>query len=192
MSRGNADELEFDLRSLRGVMNVGLTASADGSVRLIVVASREAVEAVRIEARPLADLYGFQLPIDVTNPPEAPESVLAKAAAASLLKAEFDPTDGCAEVTLNAGDRMATARSNSGPLIGGAEATLAALRDLGLEPRAYLAGVNKVDSAPDAPVVVKLHCIDNDEDHVGIGSAGDVVHSAASATLDAVGRCTNA
>ena len=49
----------------------------------------------------------------------------------TLAVAEFNEHDGISEVHLSFGGRTGVGRAGSGPLIGGAEATLGALRDLG-------------------------------------------------------------
>ena len=46
----------------------------------------------------------------------------------ALIRADYDTTDGFCEVQLSVDGRTGIGRAGSGPLIGGAEATLAALR----------------------------------------------------------------
>jgi hypothetical protein len=183
------DELEFELRSLSGVMNVGLTASAGGEKAITVVARRQDLDVVRTEAQLIANLYAPGLTIEVRSAAE-PSSALASATdvVVGLVKAEFDPSDGSAEVTLVYDGALATGRSNSGPLIGAAEATLVALRHLGLDLPVYLAGVSLVDAIPGSPVVVTVRSLGSHEQHTGVAQAAEEALAAVAATLDALSR----
>ena len=69
--------------------------------------------------------------------------------------------------------RVGVGRAGSGPLIGGAEATLAALRDLGYVIPFYLMGVTKVDTVIGCSVIVALRSLSADDDRMGIARADD-------------------
>lgn len=106
----------------------------------------------------------------------------------TLAVAEFNEHDGISEVHLSYGGKMGVGRAGSGPLIGGAEATLAALRDLGYVIPFYLMGVTKVDTVIGGSVIVAVRSLSSDDDRMGIAQAeGDLV-SSAKATLDALNR----
>jgi GGDEF domain-containing protein len=79
-------------------------------------------------------------------------------------------------------------RAGSGPLIGGAEATLSALRDLGDVIPFYLMGVTKVDTVIGCSVIVALRSLAANDDRMGIALAGDDLLAASKATLDALNR----
>jgi hypothetical protein len=183
------EEFEFELRCLPGVTNVGLSTDPESGEKLVIVARRQDVDQVRVEAPVIAGLYAPDLEIEVTSLNEGNEhSGRDDCDAVQLVKAEFNAVDGSAEVVLIYGGALGKARSASGALIGGAEATLDALRSLGHDLPVYLVGVTKVDTSPALPVVVTLRSLDSGEDHVGVGHTGEDVHSAATATLDALVR----
>jgi hypothetical protein len=189
MTRFVDEEFEFELRSLQGVTNVGLATDPGRAERLVVVARRRDVDTVRLEAPVIAGLYAPDLQLEVVALDETSDRFSdGDGETVNVVKAEFNAVDGSAEVTLAYGGVLGTARSDSGPLIGAAEATLAALRDLGQDLPVYLVGVTKVDTSPALPVVVTLRSLDTGEDHVGVGHSGEEVHSAATATLDALSR----
>ena len=101
---------------------------------------------------------------------------------------EFNEHDGVSEVRLSFAGRIGVGRAGSGPLIGGAEATLAALRDLGNVIPFYLMGVTKVDTVIGCSVIVALRSLSADDDRMGIALAHDDLLASAKATLDALNR----
>jgi hypothetical protein len=106
----------------------------------------------------------------------------------TLAAAEFNEHDGISEVHLTYGGRTGVGRAGSGPLIGGAEATLFALRDLGNVIPFYLMGVTKVDTVIGCSVIVALRSLSSDDDRMGIARADSDLVSSAKATLDALNR----
>jgi hypothetical protein len=92
------------------------------------------------------------------------------------------------EVRLAFGGRIGVGRAGSGPLIGGAEATLAALRDLGNVIPFYLMGVTKVNTVIGCSVIVALRSFSANDDRMGIALAHDDLLAAAKSTLDALNR----
>ncbi len=104
------------------------------------------------------------------------------------MNTSFDPETGSSEVELNFAGRLGKGHARSGQLIGGAEATLAALRDLGIEVPYYLASVVNFATPRGWPVVVTFRPFANDSDMYGIALAENDVTSAAMATLNALNR----
>ena len=101
---------------------------------------------------------------------------------------EFNEKDGVSEVHLSYDGRVGVGLSTHGPLIGGAEATLAALRDLGFEIPCYLMAVANVHTATGWPVIVTLRSTEDGTNRIGIAQAEGELLSAAKATLDALNR----
>ena len=106
----------------------------------------------------------------------------------ALEAAEFNEHDGVSEVRLGFAGRVGVGRAGSGPLIGGAEATLDALRDLGNVIPFYLMGVTKVDTVIGRSVIVALRSLAANDDRMGIALAHDDLLASAKATLDALNR----
>ncbi len=102
--------------------------------------------------------------------------------------AEFNQHDGISEIHLLHSGRTGVGRAGSGPLIGGAEATLGALRDLGYVIPFYLMGVTKVDTVVGCSVIVAFRSLSADDDRMGIARADSDLVSSAKATLDALNR----
>ena len=89
---------------------------------------------------------------------------------------------------LNFAGRIGVGHSASGKLIGGVEATLAALRDLTLNVPFYLISVVNVATPRGWPVVVTLRPFARDNDLLGIAQGDNDVTSSAMATLNALNR----
>ncbi len=183
------EDFELELRSLPGVLNVGINHRESGEVDSVVLFIRnQDPEAVRESAAQVASLYYPDAAVVLEEATGEPSVRSGSAARIVLLRAEFNEHDGISEVQLTFAGRIGTGRSGSGPLIGGAEATLAALRDLGHVIPFYLMGVSQVDTVIGCSVIVAFRSLSNDDDRMGIArSAGDLV-SAAKATLDALNR----
>jgi hypothetical protein len=182
------DELEFELRCMSGVVNVGLTVGESGDEAITVVALRQDLDVVRTEAQLIANLYAPGMAIEVTGVVEAPSLPEGGSGIIRLLKAEFDPSDGSTDVTLVCDGQLATGRSISGPLIGAAEATLSALREFDLHLPVYLWGVSLVDAMPGSPVVVTLRALGSSEQFTGVAQATEEPRASVAATLYALGR----
>ena len=105
-----------------------------------------------------------------------------------MIRADYDTSDGFCEVQLSVDGRTGIGRAGSGPLIGGAEATLAALRDLGYDVPYSLMTVTNVTNGRDWPVIVTLRSLANDADRFGIARSEDDLVSAVKATLDSLNR----
>jgi hypothetical protein len=191
MSSTIEEDFELELRSLPGVVNVGIAHREDGDVESVVLTIRNHdPEAVRESATQVASLYFPDAAVileETSNTPPV-RGGGALTARISLSVAEFNEHDGVSEVHLSFGGRVGVGRAGSGPLIGGAEATLGALRDLGNVIPFYLMGVTKVDTVIGCSVIVALRSLSANDDRMGIALANDDLVSAAKATLDALNR----
>jgi len=185
------EDFELELRSLPGVVNVGIVHSEDGDVESVVLTIRNHdPEVVRESAIQVASLYypDAAVILEETRTPRADRGGVAAAARIALEAAEFNELDGVSEVRLSLAGSVGVGRAGSGPLIGGAEATLGALRDLGNVIPFYLMGVTKVDTMIGCSVIVALRSLAASDDRMGIALAHDDLLAAAKATLDALNR----
>ena len=146
-------------------------------------------EVVRESAIQVASLYYPDAAVILEETRAArPTGAGSPAARIALEAAEFNEDDGVSEVRLSFAGRVGVGRAGSGPLIGGAEATLDALRDLGNVIPFYLMGVTKVDTMIGCSVIVALRSLAANDDRMGIALAQDDLLAAAKATLDALNR----
>jgi hypothetical protein len=187
------EDFELELRSLPGVVNVGISHD-DGDevemVTLVIVAQNPAT--IRTQATQIANLYFPDVTIVVEVADNA-TSMNQGGARVALLNADFDETAGECEVQLAFEGRVGVGRAESGPLIGGVEGTLAALRNLDYEIPYYLDAVATVPTIRGWPVVVTLRSFAEDADLFGIAQSDNESLSAARATLSALNRfLTNA
>jgi hypothetical protein len=104
------------------------------------------------------------------------------------MRAEFSPDTAFCDVELAFGGRAGIGRAGTGQLFGGAEATLAALRDLGFSVPFYLLTVINVATNRGWPVIVTLRPFSDGPDLFGIAQSIDDVTSSSMATLDALNR----
>jgi hypothetical protein len=184
------EDFELELRSLPGVVNVGVHVNEEGDVDVVVLTVRNHDPgSVRESAVQVASLYYPDAEVKMEETSSTPPTRGGPTAArVSLEVAEFNEHDGVSEVHLRFGGRVGVGRAGSGPLIGGAEATLAALRDLGNVIPFYLMGVTKLDTVIGCSVIVALRSLSSEDDRMGIARADDDLVSAAKATLDALNR----
>jgi hypothetical protein len=183
------EDFELELRSLPGVVNVGINHTEGGEVGSVVLSIRNHdPETVRESAVQVASLYFPSASVILEEASSAVSVRVTYMARITLVAAEFNEHDGISEVHLSYGGKTGVGRAGSGPLIGGAEATLGALRDLGYVIPFYLMGVTKVDTVIGGSVIVAFRSLSSDDDRMGIAQAeGDLV-SSAKATLDALNR----
>jgi hypothetical protein len=113
----------------------------------------------------------------------------------SLLSSGFDAGRGTSEVSLGLGAARGTGRASSGPLAGGAQATLNALEALGMDVPFYLMSVERAHGVPGDPVVVVLAPKRKDDEdsgrtaeRLGVASGDGDVEAASRATLGALNR----
>jgi hypothetical protein len=184
------EDFELELRSLPGVVNVGISHLESGEVNAVVLSVRNHdPEVVRDSAVQVASLYYPNASVILEEASTATTQVQGGyAGRVALMIAEFDERDGISEVHLGFAGRIGVGRAGSGPLIGGAEATLSALRDLGHVIPFYLMGVTKVDTVIGCSVIVALRSLSADDDRMGIACSDVDLVSAAKATLDALNR----
>ncbi len=184
------EDFELELRSLPGVVNVGINHMESGEVGSVVLSIRNHdPEAVRESAVQVASLYFPSASVILEEAGSAVSAPITYLARITLVVAEFNEHDGISEVHLSYGGKTGVGRAGSGPLIGGAEATLGALRDLGHVIPFYLMGVTKIDTVIGGSVIVAFRSLSSDDDRMGIAQSaeGDLV-SSAKATLDALNR----
>ena len=188
MSRTEED-FELELRSLPGVLNVGISRHANGEVDVVtLIANSKDPLATRSAATQIASLYYPEAAIVVEDARRALDDARHENPRIALIRAEYDTTDGYCEVQLSVDGRTGIGRAGSGPLIGGAEATLAALRDLGYDVPFSLMTVTNVTNGRDWPVIVTLRSLANEADRFGIARSDDDLVSSVKATLDSLNR----
>lgn len=186
------EDFELELRSLPGVLNVALErndADGVGSVTLLVYGPN--AQETETVAQQIATLYFPQARIIVESANEELKPA-AGSARVVLERAEFDVQGGGCEVELSFAGRHVVARTGSGPLIGGAEATLVALADLGFDIPFTLLSVTNVTALRSWPVIVALRSRESGDDRFGVAQADEDVIAAAKATLDALNRFAQA
>jgi hypothetical protein len=181
------EDFELELRSLPGVVSVGFNRGDGGAVAGVTLLVRtQATTEVHTGATQIASYYP-----DASVTVEAAKSGTGREVPGSrvaLVDVNFSEADGVSEVRLNYDGRIGIGREGSGPLIGGADATLSALRDLGFVVRFYVLTVAKVDTAVGPAVIVTLRSLSEDDDGIGIARAEGDLASSARATLDALNR----
>jgi hypothetical protein len=189
MISSSEEDFELELRSLPGVTNVGISHRENGDADSVTLFVRDQdPETVREVALHVASLYYPDATVTVEDASQAPSLPEGDGPRVALVSTEFKVKYGVSEVRLAYGGRIGFGQSSSGPLIGGAEATLGALRDLGYDIPCYLLAVTNVHTSTGWPVIVTFRSLTDGSDRIGIAQAdGDLV-SAAKATLDALNR----
>lgn len=183
------EDFELELRSLPGVLNVAVTRHEDDSVDVVtlLVYGLNVKETEGVAAQ-IASLYFPEAKIVVEDANNVLTPSAAENARVILTRATCSVDGGACEVELNYRGRSATGHSRSGPLIGGAESTLMALRDLGYDVPFTLASVTSLPASKSWPVIVTMRAIADGSERYGIAQADDDVVAAAKATLDALNR----
>ena len=183
------EDFELELRSLPGVLNVAVARHEDGTVDVVTLLVYGLnVKETEGVASQIASLYFPEAKIVV----EDANNVLTPSAVENsrvvLSRANADAAGGDCDVELNFRGRVATGHSRSGPLIGGAESTLMALRDLGFDIPFSLVSVTSLPASKSWPVIVTMRATADGSERYGIAQADDDVVAAAKATLDALNR----
>ena len=106
----------------------------------------------------------------------------------ALVRADFSVESGCCDVELSYNGRIGIGKAGSGQLFGGAEATVAALRELGFSIPFYLVTVISVATVRGWPVIVTFRPFSEGTDLFGIAQSENDVTSSSMATLDALNR----
>ena len=186
------EDFELELRALPGVVNVGFRYGDKGDVEAVsLVVHSDDAGPVRVVAKQIVSLYypDATVSVEEMKPVAAPKrSGTGDGERVALVRAEFNSHEGYCEVHLNVNGRVGVGRSENGPLIGGAEATLDALRQLDLDVPFYLVGSVNVATVRGWPVIVTLRPRANEADRYGIAQAETELVSAAKATLNALNR----
>ena len=183
------EDFELELRSLPGVLNVSVARSESGSVDVVtlLVYGLNTTETHAVASQ-IASLYFPEAKIVVEDANNVLTPNAIETARVMLTRATCDEGTGACEVELNHRGRSGTGRSQSGPLIGGAEATLLALRELGYDVPFSLASVTNVPASKNWPVIVTMRANADGAERYGIAQCDADVVAAAKATLDALNR----
>lgn len=182
------EDFELELRSLPGVLNVGMSHGDSGDVEMVkLVILGQNPGPVRAQATQIANLYFPDVTIEL-EVADAAQLTNQVASRVSLLSADFDEVSGVCEVRLALEGRIGVGRAESGRLIGAVEGTLVALRDLGCEIPFYLEAVTTISTVRGFPIVVSLRSFTDDVDLFGIAQSDGDPPSAARATLNALNR----
>ncbi len=183
------EDFELELRSLPGVLNVSVTRREDGAVDVVnlLVYGLNLSETEGVASQ-ITSLYFPDATVIIEDANNVLTPSTIEGTRVMLMRADCDETTGACEVELSHRGRLGLGRSRSGPLIGGAEATLMALRELGYDPPFSLASVTNVPAARNWPVIVTMRSFADGSERFGIAQAVDDVLAAAKATLDALNR----
>lgn len=162
------DDLELELRSLPGVVSVGMRHGEDGDVESVTLLVRDQdPDPVRESALQVVSLYYPRVEVAVELARSGPPGGERAVARVALTRAGFDNHSGTCELELSYAGRSAVGRAGSGPLIGGAAATLDALGDLGFVIPFYVMTVTKIDTASGRPVMVVLRGSTGGDEPIG-------------------------
>ena len=183
------EDFELELRSLPGVLNVGISHRASGDVDAVkLVIHGQDCAAIKTIASQIASLYYPDATVSVEDASQASTHRIAETSRVALVRADFNADDGICEVQLSYDGRTGLGRAGSGQLFGGAEATLTALRDLGFEIPFYLLAAVSVATVRGWPDIVTLRSPSSDRDMLGIAQSERDLVSSSMATLDALNR----
>jgi len=183
------EDFELELRSLSGVLNVEIRHRENGDVDAVtLIVQGQDPGAIRVMATQIVNLYFTDASVVVEDAskvmsPREPQTVRV-----ALGSAEFSVESGCCDVELSYNGRVGIGKAGSGQLFGGAEATVAALRDLGFSIPFYLLTVISVATVRGWPVIVTFRPFSEGTDLFGIAQSENDVTSSAMATLDALNR----
>jgi hypothetical protein len=189
MTTRTDEDLELELRSLPGVLSVSITYGARDEVEvvtLLVIGSD--FESTRSEAHLILSLYYADAALVIEEANDALIQMSRDHSRVAIVDAQFEHATGAVRVQLQYNGRTGIGHSGSGPLIGGADATLAALRELGLEVPFSLLSVNSVSLMNRWPVIVTLRSTRNESDRMGIALAEGELLSSVKSTLNALNR----
>lgn len=189
MMSATDEDLELELRSLPGVLNVEIRHLESGEVDVVtLIVNGQDPAAIRVMAKQIVSLYSADGSVVIDDATTAFRPRSSEAIRVNLVSTSFDHETGRCEVELNYDGNLGVGHSLSGKLIGGVEATLAALRDMNLKVPFYLISVVNVATPRGWPVVVTLRPFAKDSDLLGIAQGDNDVTSSAMATLNALNR----
>lgn len=187
MSARSDQDFELELRALPGVVSMSVRRDDDGHATSVTIHDAgAALEVTRARAREILGLYypRAELVVEAMNLAVA----TPRPARVALERADYLDAEATSEVSLLWGGQRGVGRANSGPVIGGAQATLAALRDAGCAVPFDVWSANAVAVASHWPVVVILRAHESRRELIGIASAPHEIWSAARATMNALNR----
>jgi hypothetical protein len=183
------EDFELELRSLSGVLNVEIRHRDNGDVDAVtLIVHDQDPGAIRVLATQIVNLYYTDATVVVEDASKVIAPRVPQIVRVALVRADFAPESGCSEVELSYNGRVAIGRAGSGQLFGGAEATVAALRELGFSIPFYLLTVISVATMRGWPVIVTLRPFSEGPDLFGIAQSENEVTSASMAALDALNR----
>jgi hypothetical protein len=183
------EDFELELRSLSGVMNVEIRHRENGDVDAVTLITHgQDPSALRVMATQIVNLYYTDASVIVEDASRAMVPRAAEASRVVLVRAEFHAENGQCEVELSFQGKTGAGRAGSGQLFGGAEATMAALREIGFSLPFYLLTVVSVATVRGWPVIVTMRPFAEGADMFGIAQAESDVTSSAMATLDSLNR----
>ena len=188
MNSRSDEDFELELRSIPGVVSIAVARNDAGATSRVTLHDA-GTQHGRTEtlARQIMSFYYPKADLVVESIALAGEQS-HRPARVIIERADAQSGDVGAEVRLNFEGASGVGRAGSGPLIGGAQATLAALRDLGLEVPYTLMSATAVPLSNSWPIIVVLRSVASRAQLMGIAHAPDEVWSAARATLDALNR----
>ena len=182
------DELEVELRGLRGVLAVGFV-ERDGLLVVELQAGMDAPDDLPVDATELAVRHASSpVAVEVVRwgdgrPPTKPR--------VRFVQADADPGAGEIAVELeHEGERIRARSSSAGGLLGAVDATVTALR-LVVPALPFLAGwARTVETTPDRRflVIASLTDPETQRHRRGIADGANPVEGAARATLAALNR----
>jgi hypothetical protein len=183
------EDFELELRSLSGVLNVEIRHRENGDVDAVtLIVHGQDTAAIRVMATQIVNLYYTEATVIVEDASRVLAPRESQSIRVSLIRSEFSSDNGFCDVELSFSGRAGIGRAGSGQLFGGAEATLAALRDLGFSIPFYLLTVISVATVRGWPIIVTLRPFSEGADLFGIAQGVDDVTSSSMATLDALNR----
>lgn len=182
------EDFEFELRALPGVVSVALSHRESGDVDTVTLSvNGQDPETVRRTGLHIASFYYPEADVVVKLAGADLQVTPVAGAGISLIQSDFNEQDGVSVIRLSYGGRVGNGRSLSGPLVGGAEATLSAMRELGCDIPCYLMSVTNISTTLGWAVIVVFRATSTKTDLVGLAeSEGELLVASAEATLDAL------
>jgi hypothetical protein len=183
------EDFELELRSLSGVLNVEIRHRENGDVDAVtLIVHDQDPGAIRVMATQIVNLYYTDATVVVEDASKVVSPRVPQTVRVALVRADFSVESGCCDVELSYNGRTGIGKAGSGQLFGGAEATVAALRDLGFSIPFYLLTVISVATVRGWPVIVTFRPFSEGSDLFGIAQSENDVTSSSMATLDALNR----
>ncbi|MDE3044170.1 MAG: hypothetical protein KGJ10_05025 [Acidobacteriota bacterium] len=188
MNSRSDEDFELELRSIPSVVAVSVERDELGAANVVTLHDA-GTQLARTEtlARQVLSFYYPQAKL-IIEPIALSAQMNHRPPRVIIERADVTPGDAGAEVRLTCNGATGTGRAGSGPLIGGAQATLDALRDLGMEVPYSLMSASAVPLSNSWPVIVVLRSNVSRAELMGIAHAPDEIWSAARATLNALNR----